>query len=287
MRKGIWSSLALLVLLVAAPALAQVTTIKTPPLATSDTTFIPVVPLVPPTPPWAGYAGSVVKLHLYDASELDVLDFVVAPGMELAPLSLPPGAGTSDPGGIASPFGPPSANTVSSPASFNVFFTTAPPSGFSITAPTPITVADFGIHVKNSTIANNSDIDLSAMIWNIFHLRSDTNFASLSITLDPSALVWVSSSIFNVGQLHTTGSALGFSAAMGGPLNDPDGHWLHITNPTMFHLDGFGSAFYATFAGTVNLGIEHIPEPTTAALIGGGFLLLGASRYARRRRLAA
>ena len=68
MRKGIRCSLALLLLFAASPALAQVVTIKTPPLATSDTTFIPVVVHHPVSnPPWAGWAGGIVKMHLLDA----------------------------------------------------------------------------------------------------------------------------------------------------------------------------------------------------------------------------
>ena len=285
MRKGIAGSLALLLLFTAGSALAQVTTIKTPPLAASDTTIIPIFVNIPPTPPWAGWAGSVMKFHLLDATELDVLDIVTTVG-GFAPLTVPTVAVSLTPGGVVSPFGPTSSNVASTPASFNFFYAT-PPSGFSWPTGGASFPASLALHVKNSTIGNNSDIDLSVMLWNIFHLRSATTFASLTITLDPSALIWVNSSITDIGQLHTAMSSLGFSNANGGPLDNTFGHWLHITNPTMFHLDGFGSAFYATFAGTVNLGIEHIPEPTTAMLVGGGFLLLGASRYARRRRLSA
>ena len=284
MRKGIRCSLALLLLFAASPVLAQVVTIKSPPLATSDTTFIPVFGhQSAANPPWAGWAGGIVKMHLLDATELDVLDFFSAIG-PMTPLAAPGGTLTASGFAYLSPFGPPSSNLTSLPASFNL--SAGAPSGLNVSTSSTFFLGDVAIHVKNSTIANNSDIDLTFMLWNIWHLRTGTTFASQIITLDPSDRIWVPSSINDPSQLHTASSLLALPP--GGSLANPNSHWLHLNQPWLIHLTGsFGSGFYATGAGTLNLGIEHVPEPTTGALIGTGFLLLGASRYLRRRRLAA
>ena len=67
-----------------------------------------------------------------------------------------------------------------------------------------------------------------------------------------------------------------------GSLGDPNGFWEPIDASVT--LTGSPSAFYATLAQINFIGIEHVPEPTTAILFAGGVLALGLSRRARTRR---
>ena len=103
--------------------------------------------------------------------------------------------------------------------------------------------------------------------------------------LDPSDRVWGPSNFTDPQQLHTAGSVYRFPTQNPTPF-DPNAHWLHITQPVTFHLiSNDASVFYATFLNTATLGVEHVPEPASAALIGLGLAALAASRTVRWRRL--
>ena len=275
-------------LCLAPAALAQVvSTVKTPPLAESQSILIPINVHIPAkSPSWAGWAGAIVKTHIIDATELDVVSLQAGPGFFGNVLGTPNNYIKDNP--LPNPFGPPSSNAASTPHSVNYFLpglSTVPgKSGISVVTSSTFNVANQTIHVKNSTFQNNSDIDITLMLWNIYHLRSDANLASLTLTLQPSDRLWVKSAFNDPEQLHNTDSTYGLpSGAI--QLDSASPHWLHFTQTAMFHLNGFGSQYFATLASTVHIGIEHVPEPSTGMLFAGAFLALALSRYTRHRRL--
>jgi hypothetical protein len=269
--------IALGIALVAPAALAQIQVIKTPPLAESESIQLSVGTHIPFAPPWAGYAGAIVKAHLLDNQELDVTSFhpllpVRTPGGTL-PASVP----------VPNPFGPPSANAQSVPISVTYWNPNAQNSGIPVWTSQFIPLATLALHAKNTTPANNSDVDATFMFWNIWHIVAGTQFASQFLRLNPSDRIWVTSNINSVGQIHNALS--GFDLNKPTPFS-PTAHWLHILDTVTFHLTGGpGSTFYATFVGTVGLGIEHVPEPASGLLVAGGLLALALGGRARQRRL--
>jgi hypothetical protein len=282
--------LALSLLFPASVALAQGvnTMIKTPPLMDSDTFTIHIsIHNTAPNPPWAGWAGAIMQMHLLDNGELDVDAFhaslpwrAVGPGGTVfpgpGPVSVP----------IASPLGPRSMNVVSAPAQITFWHPAWSMSGIPIQPSVNQPLGTGFFHVKGSSPVGNSDVDATFRFWNIWHIFGGPG--STLIRLDPSDRLWVASPFQNQQQLHTAGSFYGFPPAPGPTPFDPNAHWLHITEPATFHLLGNeGSFFYATQLNTATLGVEHVPEPASAALIGLGLLSLAASRTVRRRRLAA
>ena len=260
-------------LCVAPAAVAQVNTIKTPPGQNSDTFQIPLDIHVGPGPAVSsgdplGWAGGLLIMHITDATEMD-LDFLdAAPGL-LGNLLGPPNTPFIT---IADPFGPRSSNVQSSPLSVNIFI---PPSVMSSGTPIPSSVstqlARMIVHVKGSSPAGNSDVDLTAQLWNIWHAGTAT------LQLAASDLLWVPG--------IQTGITTPFISSVPGGLSNSTAHWIHNTgNQTLMVAP---SVYMATFAGTVALGIEHVPEPTTASLLGLGVAAFAASRVMRRRRISS
>jgi hypothetical protein len=244
------------------------TAFKTPPLLDSDTILIPLDmhPTTAMGAPWLGWGGALMNLHLADPTEVDVL------------------AGSNPAGGITTlPFGPPSAGVASSSVRFTFFHPAVFGSGIPLTPSVNQPIFTLSLHAKNTLPINNGDFDLTASFANIWHVIGGTAFASQVVLLDPSAYVFVTSNITNTGQLHTTNSLVEWNPATPGT-----GHWLHVDLPLTFHLTGGpGSNIFATFVNTAKIGIQHVPEPTSAALLGLGLGALALSRRvaARRRRL--
>ena len=216
-------------------------------------------------PPFVGWTGALVQVHILDNTEFDVVAthapfFRNALGPPNGPVIGPSVFNTN-------PFGPPSNNIQSVPVAFNLY-TTVPVSGLNVLTSSNITILSALIHAKNTTSLNNSDIDATLQLWNIYHKRP--GFSSVILPTTPLALQWVTS--------------LGGTVVPGG-LGSPTAHWTAA--PATIHLTTGASGFLATFLGTVTLGIEHVPEPATGILFGAGLLGLAGSRLARRRRLNA
>ena len=235
------------------PGMPLITDFKTPPLANSDTFAITLeMHFGGPIPPKVGWAGAIMKLHILDASEVDIDSFVPDPaftGAAFGPFGL-------------DPFGKRSENLQSAPLFFTFWYngpngTTPLQSGFISSDSAWKNLGIALLHAKNTTPINNSDIDVTAMFWNIWHIRSGpTGVSQYVVRAD--------------------------FVRNGTPAN---GSW--IPGPHTFHLtSALASNFYATLANTLFIGVEHVPEPTSAVLVGGGFLALALSRYARRRGLA-
>jgi hypothetical protein len=239
------------------PGMPLITDFKTPPLADTDTFAITLeMHFKGPIPPKVGWAGAIMKLHILDATEVDIAGFFPDPaftGLAVGPF------GTS-------PFGPSSNNLESAPLFFTFWYdgpggTTPLQSGFVSPDSAWKNLGIMLLHAKNTTPLNNSDIDVTAMFWNIWHIRAGPTGNSQFVQLGPSDFL-----------------------RQGTPAS-PYGTWIHVTGHQTFHLtSALASNFYATFANTLFIGVEHVPEPSSAVLLGGGFLALGC--YARRRRLA-
>lgn len=266
------------------------TPIKTWPLAESQNFWIRIENRIPFAPAWAGYAGAILKLHILDNQELDVTGFHPREQyrMHVSTMAIPGPLPASM--NVPSPFGPPSANLQSVPISLTFWNAKAQTSGVPVMASQSIPVATLDLHAKSTSTTNNSDTDLTFEAWNIWHILSTTASTTL-VRLEASDKIWVTSSITDPSQLHTTMSVYRFPSGPEAPTPFyPNAHWLHLTQPATFHLSsGPGSAFYATFLNQVGLGIEHVPEPARDLLIGSGILGLalgGRLRQRRRRRMA-
>ena len=274
LRRRMLAVIAVLAGLGLAPtALAQVTTIKTSPGQNSDTFQIPVDIHVGSGPDVfvgdpLGWAGGILIMHILDATELD-LDFLdAAPGFEGNRLGPPNSLFNT----LANPFGPRSSNVQSSALSVNIFLppTAGATSGISIPSSVSTQIARMIVHVKGSSPTGNSDVDLTAQLWNIWHAGTAT------LQLAASDRLWVTG-----GQTMITG----LPVSVPGGLANSTGYWLH--NPITQTLMVAPSVYLATLAGTVAIGIEHVPEPATGALLGLGVASFAASRALRRRRIRA
>ncbi|MFW6124712.1 MAG: hypothetical protein ACOC46_01080, partial [Pirellulales bacterium] len=165
--------------LIASPLFAQgvITDIKTPPLQNSDHFFIPIdIHTNFSAPNWG---GARMKVHILDASEVDIVS--------ITPVTGP----TRDPVGptIISPFGPASENAASSPIFFTMWHPNAQNTGTNITSSVNQAIFDLEIHVKGSDPAGNSDVDVTFMFWNIWHLPDITESSQI-LGLQPSDYVY-------------------------------------------------------------------------------------------------
>lgn len=232
--------------------------IKTPPLKDSDVFPLPIEYHVGRDIP--NFAGLIVQMHVLDAAEVDV-DMIIP----------------SDPGipPITYPFGPRSQNVQSVPMKFTAWL---PPdiiqqSGINLVESERIPLFDVQLHAKNTDPINNSDTDIVVNVWNIRHIGPGAG--STIIGLQPSDFVYGNPGTNPIQMSHF-------------PTDPPypgQGIWYHLTETKTFHLlPGLGSAFYATLATTVGIGIEHVPEPASITLILCGAVAARSSWRSRRRR---
>lgn len=168
-----------------------------------------------------------------DAAELDVASVRLAPG-NLSPFGIGPFAS----GSIAfSPFGPASHNAASSPRLFTAVLPSYIHSGITLPVSATHPVIDIDVNVKGSSGAN-SDVDLSVMVADIFHVPGITYHlptvppggGSTNITVTfPGSQIWtwfqsgyafVTSNVHGVSDLHIfhDPSSLHYTQA-GGPTN--------------------------------------------------------------------
>jgi hypothetical protein len=296
--------------MVAATVFGQGTVIpiKTPPLRSSDIYTFPIArhfdPMRPPGEPppelpGAGWAGARVTIHLLDPTEVDVDAIIPAPGYGIrwpgAPWSpLPPGIYP----GIPEPFGPRSNNVGSVPIIVTLIHPLAQQSGINPPASHVEPLVNLVLHAKNTNLGANSDIDATFRFEDIWHTRDRTVPGSTQIHFPNSVRKWSFSNVnddpFSWQPFHITPSQDPVHASMyrmpeGPPISDPNGHWAHIPGSHFFHnYPGFlpGSDFFAYMAATVlGLGIEHVPEPVSALLLGVGAVCGSMAVFSRRRRV--
>jgi len=212
--------------------------IFTTPLQTSDVFAIPFQVQAPFAVP--NWAGMVLKVHIADATEADVTTITSTLGgvTPVDPVATPP-------------FGPPSSNVQSVPKTFNAWHPSASASG---TVRASGAASSFGITIqaKNTTVAGNGDVDMTAAWGNIYHLLSGLG----STTAPPSWYVWASSA-----HVPTPINPL---PAVRPTTNDPNARWIHI--PFSWQVPSApglytGSHFIATFNNNVFVGVEHDPVP--------------------------
>ena len=286
------AALAVLLVMSATVLFAQgvITDIKTRPMLNSETTIIPIAihnTVSNPSGGIIGWVGALMKVHILDATELNVDRFH----------SIHPSTihfnGTfvgNNPGGtVSNRIGPFAASTTfsfagfpqSSPLTFSLITPNWRQSGQNVTASVNKFLGTMTVHAKGSS-GDNSDVDATFMFWNIWHVRPGTS--SGNVTLKVSDRVLAPSSITNQGQLHFGPfSTHVFAGNALDPL-DPANHWLHITTTAPFHLST-ASVIFATFLNTATLGIEHVPEPATWALMVLGLVALAVGLRMRRKRL--
>jgi hypothetical protein len=246
---------------------------KTPPLRTSDK-FRVVIDKHFPTDV-TDYAGWRIKFHILDSKEISITPDSTLFGS--VPPTITPGAPTSAHAKLPLvpadfPQSTPSVQTVP-------FYRThwedgAQNSGRFVMGSKWVPMAAFSLHAKSTDNGQNSDVDMTVMAWCIRHLKPGPG----STEFHESALVWAYSN-YN----PTPENPL--PTQPGPPPGYPGAHWVHLPFP--WHVgEGIGSHFIATFAGTVTIGLEHVPEPMTGVLAGAGTLLLIGSWGLRRRRMA-
>jgi len=205
----------------------------------------------------ANWAGVVFKSHMLDTSEVDSLWITTFPGH----LSQTTVAG-------------PNANSHAVTATWWHPDATASGVTMSESDVTSNPFARWDFKAANTTVAGNSDADLSLIACNIFHLAEGK-----TMTLFESDYVWATS---------------GSNPVQGEPFpenpphpDNPNGLWQHVAFTTVYTVTApFASNFYATFSGATLVGVDHVPEPATALLLvaGGCAALMFAWRARRRRR---
>ena len=290
-----------------------ITDIKTPPMKDSDTYRIPfaVHPGVgtgkgdpgsgsggPYLPPYlgAGWAGQRVKVHVQDASELDIVGLAPAPGKKLR-VNIPGAGGILTTGPLPAPelraiFGPISNGVQTQPIFFTVWDSNAQQSGKRLLTSINEPLFDLTVHAKNTSPANNSDVDVTFMFSDIWHLNggpgtnlieireSDWWFVNSQVTdpLEPPGLMHITNDPF-------FNSAYDFPTAPGPTTDDPNGHWIHMPDLFVHTFGGPGSQFISRMVGGITtLGIEHVPEPTAVALLGAGVVCSVLALRSRSKR---
>jgi hypothetical protein len=233
------------------------TDIKTGPLRAGETLVLQMT--VHPDAPIPNWAGVRMYWHVLDNTEADVLGVtrLLDPNTDF----------------IGSPFGPKSSNSVSAVRWFTAFTPDALNSGADLPASTAVPVYQVTFQIKNSDILFNSDVDYEWGIWNIQHLGSDL----IGSQFGSSASVWATSQFVPTPSEPLPGTAP--------PPGDPNGQWVHIPFAWGFPAGIGSSAFIARLATAGTLGIDHVPEPAAAVLLGLGTLALGAAGVTRRRRI--
>jgi hypothetical protein len=301
------------VCMAAATALGQATgeifPIKTPPLGEGDAYtlpinrhFDPMRPEPPPQLPGAGWAGARIKIHVLDPTEVDVALLIPAPGylirypgspsMDPTVPGTPPGLYT---GPVPDPFGPRSHNVGSVPVVVTLINPLAQQSGINPPFSHVEPLLDLVLHAKNTNLGKNSDIDVTLMFEDIWHTRDREVPGSTIVHFPNSVRFWSQSNLSDDPasweQLHIPAGqpfASNYRIPPSPPLDSPEGHWVHIPNSLPFHNPpGLipGSNFFAYMATTVlGVGIEHVPEPVSIALLGTGLACAAVGLFSRRRR---
>jgi len=141
----------------------------------------------------------------------------------------------------------------------------------------PFPVAQVTFHATNTDHPElNSDVDITFNSgwtyspFNIFHVTAGQ--ASGFFSVGASALLYVAK------------TALGgpVPAQQWGPVEPGQGTWIHYSGTT-FTIHAQNSMFFGTsffMSGQGGIGVEHVPEPASAACLLAG---LGTLVFARRR----
>jgi len=229
----------------------------------------------------AGWVGTAIKIHVLDSSEVDVASVVL----------YGPTAGTNLI--INDPLGPRSQNVQSKALAFPMFHVgpdTIRQSGIDGPTPTPtqtFAVGEVKFHAKGTSVGQNSDVDVTVMAGNLIHLH-----AGSSMQIGPSDFVFAPADFIpTLENPLPTVSTSGTSDPIGGGGSTvpmlPEGKLVHV--PFQFHAgDGQGSNIIATFRGGpgIALGIDHVPEPMSSLMWGGGIVCAAIGLRCRKRRLA-
>lgn len=228
----------------AASAMAQSLTvdIKTPPGAAGSPFQLNIPTLMPTQGNWVGFRG---KLHILDPTEVQraSINVTAFDKTNKTPLGLV-GSATVAGNGL-------------------VFFTVVTSPGIADPVSIQVTGTVFPI---GTSVGQNSDVDVTAMLWNIRHIATPT---ALSI---------------GVSDLYISDLGGQLPAASG------PGNWFHNTGPLAVITPAPPtSALHGTLALMLNVGVEHnvIPEPLSMSIWGCGLICGVLGLRARRRRVRA
>ncbi len=284
--------------------LGVISDIKTKPLAESDTIIIPInIHNDENISNWAGYK---LKVHVLDGNESSLgpdntVDFTLDSNF------VPDGNFSFVPADHPQSIAGQSKNVTKW-----WFDPGAPSSGKNLPSSQNVPIAKIELHAKNTDPANNSDVDVTVMAWNIIHLQGgvETNYGASEVSVwapstwnpgtnhvstgNPNPNIPQASSFTNITltggttiPYHLQTSDLILPTPPTGPNPDPNWQWKHV--PFTWHaIPGTGSNFLAILAGTALIGIEHVPEPASGLALAGGIgcLLVGALVRRKRRRNA-
>jgi hypothetical protein len=226
---------------------------KTPPAQDSQTIIVDIDYHIGTTT--TNVSGILWRAHLGDPGEIDAATAIT-----------PSAAGVNSSGTVPLQASVPATNW---------WIAGSPPSGQTVSATSTGTVGRLSLHVVGTTPANNSDTDVTVTAWLIRHLVPGPG--STVLHFGPSAWIYGTSqqNPFLLSELPP------FAPEPG------QGKWWHNPLDTKtFHIgSGVGSIYYATQMALGKIGIEHVPEPATPLLLGGGIAALAVSRRIRRRRI--
>jgi hypothetical protein len=239
------------------PATELFDDVYSPPLTTSDT-FATTWAMHVEAPFIPHYAGFLFDIT-YDGHELSSLSLLPAPPHALVEPDYAPVPGLLPAWTFQ---GSMSSSPHLSPLAVWIPPTSALNSGIQL--PTSFVLPLFQLvgHAKNTTPANNGDIDISISFLGVIQ----HNATPATFHFANSMWVYVVPGSPGVYQWAAPG----------------EGQWLHVPGSSSIFVPP--SAFYATnfyYAGAAGYGIEHLPEPISAVLMLAG---LGAVVAGRRRR---
>lgn len=215
-------------------------TLYTPPLADGEQFSAPIDMHIA-SPSYGNWVGAGFGLN-YDPTEVNFVGVTAAPGF----------MATSPGGAVATIWNP--GGTMQQPPVSSV-----------------MALANVTFGATNTTTANNGDVDLTfdGGPFGAFAIFGATAFAPWTTMMGPSNLLYVG---FTAGGQPMT-------ASQWAPVPMGSGTWIHATEwKTVVLQTSMFWGLTAQLIGQGGIGVEHIPEPTAALLLGAGIVTLAVAR---------
>lgn len=243
--------------------------VKTPPLMNSDIFVVPMS--YHSTFAFVNWAGVIIDINIDPNPE--EAEFVGAVGRPED--GVIPGAAGFTPtfNGLMLPTGAPVVSFWSNNAFKSGTTPGTTPLGSSVNFP----IGSITFHATNTDVQQNTGTDITFSAWNIYHVTEQQG--STIFTLPASLLVYL-------GPDQTPNNWGG--GDLGGPQFEPprpgEGQWFHLEDTFVGHVTG--SWFWGTsqfISGVGAIGVEHVPETASTALLLCGVATLVVARTRRRK----